>query len=52
MGGSNSIFSWTKKKLATKDGHLTARGQELVGKELYYKINEEYTNYTCSPTAK
>ncbi len=42
MGGSNSIFEWTKKKLAVKNGHFTDAGQKYIGIELSEAILKEY----------
>ncbi|NVO03814.1 MAG: hypothetical protein HXX09_14045 [Bacteroidetes bacterium] len=45
MGGENSILAWTKKKLASHDGHFTQKGQELIAKELYKALIVEYELY-------
>ena len=44
MGGENSLLNWCDNKLANKNGHFTAKGQDIVGKELYNKIIGEYKN--------
>jgi lysophospholipase L1-like esterase len=45
MGGENSILQWTKKKLASKDGHLSPSGQEIFATQLYNAIQLEYEVY-------
>lgn len=45
MGGVNSINTWVKKGLASNDGHFTHKGQELIGKELFNTIINEYNQY-------
>jgi len=45
MGGSNSILTWTKKGLASHDGHFTNKGQKLIGKELFNALMVEYNQY-------
>ena len=45
MGGSNSILTWTKKGLASHDGHFSATGQKLIGKELFNALMVEYNQY-------
>ena len=52
MGGENSILAWTKKKLASHDGHFTQKGQELIAKELYKALIVEYELYLLRQNKK
>jgi len=45
MGGANSILTWTKKGLASHDGHFSSKGQKLIGKELFNALMVEYNQY-------
>ncbi len=45
MGGSNSIISWSRKKLASTDGHLSPKGQEILGNELFSALMVEYNMF-------
>lgn len=45
MGGSNSILNWSKKGLASHDGHFTAKGQKIIGKQLFDALMIEYNQY-------
>ncbi len=45
MGGENSILTWEKKGLASLDGHLTPKGQQIIGNLLFRSIMEEYNRY-------
>jgi hypothetical protein len=35
MGGKDAILSWSKKGLASKDGHFSPQGQEIVADEIF-----------------
>ena len=45
MGGNNSIINWTKKGLASYEGHLGDKGARIIINELYKFITQEYSNY-------
>ncbi len=42
MGGNDAILSWSKKGLASKDGHFSPAGQEIVANEIFKAIMKEY----------
>ena len=44
MGGENSVLSWHKKGWASRDGHFSDRGREIVVNELFLAIMSEYKN--------
>ncbi len=45
MGGINSIMTWSQKRLASNDGHLSPKGQEILGNELFSGLMVEYNMY-------
>jgi lysophospholipase L1-like esterase len=45
MGGLNSIMTWSQKRLASNDGHLSPKGQEILGNELFSGLMVEYNMY-------
>lgn len=45
MGGENSVMAWYRKGLASRDGHYSDRGREIVVNELYLAIMAEYNKY-------
>jgi len=52
MGGENSIINWSAKRLASKDGHFTSKGQEIIGNELFNTLMLEYDLYRFNKTKK
>jgi lysophospholipase L1-like esterase len=42
MGGKDAILSWSKKGLASKDGHFSPKGQQIVADEIFTTINNQY----------
>jgi len=52
MGGDNSILVWTKKKLATYEGHLTTKGQEIMANLLFNTIMIEYSSFLLNNKSK
>jgi len=49
MGGKNSILTWSEKHLASKDGHFSGKGQEIIGNELFNALMIEYDLYRFKP---
>ncbi|MDD5571068.1 MAG: GDSL-type esterase/lipase family protein [Bacteroidales bacterium] len=49
MGGSNSILTWVSKRLASKDGHFSSKGQEIIGNELFNALMLEYDLFKIKP---
>lgn len=45
MGGERSLLAWHEKKLASKDGHLSPSGQQLIAGKLYEDILAAYLRY-------
>jgi len=45
MGGKDAILTWSKKKLASKDGHFSPQGQEIVADEIYRVILIKYNQF-------
>ncbi|MBN2727926.1 MAG: hypothetical protein JXR53_01770 [Bacteroidales bacterium] len=45
MGGENSVMAWYRKGLASRDGHYSDRGREIVVNEIYLAIMAEYNKY-------
>ena len=45
MGGANSITTWAEKGFASKNGHFYRNGQEIVAKELFQTLMNEYHIY-------
>ena len=45
MGGENSVMAWYRKGLASRDGHYSNRGREIVVNEIYLAIIAEYNKY-------
>lgn len=45
MGGENSVLAWNNKGLASRDGHFSDRGRELVSNEIFSSIMAEYNRY-------
>lgn len=42
MGGKDAILSWSKKGLASKDGHFSPQGQEIVADEIFKVLLSNY----------
>jgi lysophospholipase L1-like esterase len=42
MGGKDAILSWSKKGLASKDGHFSPQGQEIVADEIFKILLDNY----------
>lgn len=42
MGGKDAILAWSKKGLASKDGHFSPRGQQIVADEIFKSLNDEF----------
>ncbi len=42
MGGKDAILSWSKKGLASKDGHFSPQGQEIVADEIFKVLLNNY----------
>lgn len=45
MGGEGSVLAWARRRLASFDGHLSPKGQEVVAKELVNALMREYQSY-------
>ncbi|MEI8203707.1 MAG: hypothetical protein WCH34_11875 [Bacteroidota bacterium] len=45
MGGEDAILTWSKKGLASYDGHLTLKGQKLISEKLFNALMVEYNLY-------
>ena len=45
MGGNESIALWSQKELASKDGHLSEEGRNILANELYKALMFEYAQY-------
>lgn len=45
MGGENSVLVWNKKNLASRDGHFSDRGREIVANEIFSAIIAEYNKF-------
>lgn len=45
MGGENSVMAWYRKGWASRDGHYSDRGREIVVNELFLAIMGEYNKY-------
>lgn len=45
MGGENSVLVWNRKNLASRDGHFSDRGREIVANEIFSAIIAEYNKY-------
>lgn len=50
MGGENSVLSWHKKGWASRDGHFSDRGREIVVNELFLAIMSEYNKFLIHGT--
>jgi len=45
MGGENSVMAWYRKGLASRDGHYSDRGREIVVNEIFLAVMAEYNKY-------
>lgn len=45
MGGKDAILAWSKKGLASKDGHFSPRGQEIVADEIFNMLNSQFCKF-------
>ena len=45
MGGKDAILSWSKKGLASKDGHFSPKGQEIVADEIFNTLNHQFKKF-------
>lgn len=45
MGGENSVKIWNEKGLASRDGHYSDKGRDIVCKEIYKALMYEYKKY-------
>jgi lysophospholipase L1-like esterase len=45
MGGKDAILSWSKKGLASKDGHFSPKGQEIVADEIFNTLNNKFKHF-------
>ena len=45
MGGENSVKIWNEKGLASRDGHYSDKGRDIVCKEIYKALIYEYKKY-------
>ena len=45
MGGENSVMTWYRRGLASRDGHYSDRGREIVVNEIFLAIMAEYNKY-------
>ena len=45
MGGKNSVKIWNEKGLASRDGHYSDKGRNIVCKEIYKALIFEYNKY-------
>jgi len=52
MGGLNSINTWCKNRLASKDGHLSTKGREIMAKEIFDALMIEYDVFRYKPLKK
>lgn len=43
MGGKDAILAWSKKGLASKDGHFSPKGQKIVAEEIFNTLNNQFT---------
>lgn len=50
MGGENSVLAWNKKGWASRDGHYSDKGREIVVNELYLAIMGEYNKFLIHGT--
>ncbi len=42
MGGKDAILTWSKKGLASKDGHFSPKGQKIVAEEIFNTLNNQF----------
>lgn len=45
MGGKDAILSWSKKGLASKDGHFSPQGQDIVAEEIFNVLLKNYNQF-------
>jgi lysophospholipase L1-like esterase len=45
MGGENSVMAWYKKGWASRDGHYSDKGREIVVNELFMALMGEYNKF-------
>lgn len=45
MGGESSVLAWSKKGLASHDGHYSDKGRELVGSAIFKALFGEYQRF-------
>lgn len=45
MGGENSVMAWYRKGWASRDGHYSDKGREIVVNEIFLAIMGEYNKY-------
>lgn len=45
MGGKDAILSWSKKGLASKDGHFSPKGQRIVADQIFNAILTHYKQF-------
>jgi len=50
MGGENSVLAWNKKGWASRDGHYSDKGREIVVNELFLAIMGEYNKFLIHGT--
>jgi len=48
----NSINTWCKNRLASKDGHLSTKGREIMAKEIFDALMIEYDVFRYKPLKK
>ena len=45
MGGENSVKYWAQKGLASRDGHFSEKGRQIVCRELFKALIAEYRKF-------